>query len=168
MCRNYERRGTKSGHDRQVPVLPELLSALPRLKAKSPCSKDNDPVFPDADGKHRRKTYAWSQTVHDIADGTGVARDGMRRWGHLTRHTFATQWLLAGGTDTILAKILGHVDTSLIHRVYAHFCDFDLVDAAAKIDLRLATKATKKATKKGSSAVVTRETKTTRGNAVGQ
>lgn len=46
--------------------------------------------------------------------------------------------------DTILSKILGHVDTSLVHRVYIHFCDFDLVDAAAKIDLRLATKATQK------------------------
>jgi integrase len=28
VCRNYDRRGTKSGHDRQVPMLAELLSAL--------------------------------------------------------------------------------------------------------------------------------------------
>jgi hypothetical protein len=53
----------------------------------------------------------------------------MARWVHGTRHFYATQWLLRGGSDSILSSILGHRDTTLIHQVYAHFCDLDLVRA---------------------------------------
>ena len=141
VCRSYDRRGTKSGHDRTVPMSVELLAALRKWKAKSPYSKDADPVFPDADGKHRTESFSWSQMVHRIAVGAEVARPGMRRWGHLTRHTFATQWLLAGGSDTILARILGHRDTSLIHAVYSHFCELDFVAAIDRIGFTLEPKA---------------------------
>jgi integrase len=55
-----------------------------------------------------------------------VLRPELSRFGHLTRHTFATMYLRAGGSDVMLSKILGHVDTRLIHRVYAHFTAGDL------------------------------------------
>ena len=75
--------------------------------------------------------------VREAAKGAGCAREGMRRWGHMTRHTYATAWLLAGGSDTLLARWLGHKDTSLIHQVYSHFCDFDYVAAMDKVGLSL-------------------------------
>ena len=140
VCRNYDRRGTKSGHDRSVPIVAELGAALRKWKAKSPYSKEADPVFPGADGKHRRESYDLAEMVHGAAVGAGVARPGMRRWGHLTRHTFATQWLLSGGSDSMLARILGHRDTTLIHAVYSHFCDLDFVAAVDRIGLTLEPK----------------------------
>lgn len=157
VCRSYSRRGTKSGYDRQVPIFPELVPELRKWKVKSPCSKDDDPVFPDEDGRHRRASFCWSKMVQRIAVGAEVARPCMRRWGHMTRHVFATQWLLEGGSDALLAKILGHVDTSLVHRVYAHFCDFDLVNAANRISLSLSGKATTKATTERLFGVAPRE-----------
>ncbi|MCP4676507.1 MAG: hypothetical protein GY854_13535 [Deltaproteobacteria bacterium] len=45
-----------------------------------------------------------------------------------------------GGSDAILAKVLGHRDTSLIHTVYSHFTDDDLVGAIDRINLHKATK----------------------------
>ncbi len=63
-----------------------------------------------------------------------------RAEGHLTRHTFATQWLLAGGSDTILARILGHSNTTLIHEAYSHFCDLDFVAAIDRLGFTLEPK----------------------------
>jgi len=140
VCRSYSRRGTKSGQDRSVPMPLEFVKSLRDWKAASPLSKETDPIFPSPDGQHREESFSWSQMVHRIAVGAKVDRPGMRRWGHLTRHYFATQWLLAGGSDAILARVLGHRDTNLIHQVYSHFCDFDFVTAVDRINLSLATK----------------------------
>jgi integrase len=164
VCRSYSRRGTKSGKDRSVPMPLELVKSLRDWKAASPSSKETDPVFPNADGKHREESFSWSQMVHRIAVGAEVDRPGMKRWGHLTRHTFATQWLLAGGSDAILARILGHRDTNLIHAVYSHFCDLDFVNAVDRIDLSLATKP---ATILGLPGVVSSKTTSTPEHAIG-
>ena len=60
------------------------------------------------------------------AKGAKVLRLELSRFGHLTRHTFATLYLRAGGSEVLLAKILGHADTRLVHRFYSHFCANDL------------------------------------------
>lgn len=140
VCRNYSRPGTKSGESRTVPLPAELVQALRKWKAASPYSKETEPVFSDADGAHRKESYNWSDMVREAARGAGCAREGMRRWGHMTRHTYATAWLLAGGSDTLLARWLGHRDTALIHRVYSHFCDFDYVAAMDRVGLTLKPK----------------------------
>jgi integrase len=140
VCRSYERRGTKSGEDRTVPMPVELVRVLREWKAKSPFSRETDLCFPAADGICRKEHFSWSDVVHRIAVGADVARPGMSRWGHGTRHFYATQWLLQGGSDTILAKILGHRDTMLIHAVYSHFCDLDFVRALDRIGFTLEPK----------------------------
>src|SRR5262249_9260156 len=40
-------------------------------------------------------------------------------WYQATRHTFASQWVLAGGSITRLSKILGHSSVEVTER-YAH------------------------------------------------
>ena len=39
-------------------------------------------------------------------------------------------------------RILGHVDTTLIHKVYSHFCNDDLVDAMDRIGFSVRTRPT--------------------------
>ncbi len=141
VCRNYDRKGTKSGEfeERLVPITKELLSSLKVWKTQTPYSKDSDPVFPSADGSVRKPSFSWATFVHRVAIGAGVDKPNMSRWGHATRHFFATQWLLRKGSDALLAKILGHRDTSLIHRVYSHFRPNDLIEAIDELDFNLAT-----------------------------
>jgi len=143
VCRNYNRKGTKSGEDRTVPISSELLSALREWKAMTPYSRDTDAVFPDPDGRVRTENFHWNRYVQGLAETASVDRPGLRRYGHQTRHYFATQWLLQGGSDTILAKILGHRDTSLIHSTYSHFCDDDLTQAMDRIGFSVTKPVTK-------------------------
>jgi integrase len=140
VCRTYDRRGTKSGEDRTAPMNKELLVELQKWKAKSPYSKDTDPVFPTSKGQIKKESFSWNEYVKRLAVAAGVDRPGLSRYGHQTRHFFATQWLLQGGSDTLLARILGHRDTMLIHTVYSHFTNEDLVAAMDRIDFSLVTK----------------------------
>lgn len=137
VSRNYDRRGTKSGKDRVVPMPVELTARLRKWKAASPWSQDNDPVFASNSGKNRTVKFNWSNYVRLTASTAGVLRPGMTRLGHGTRHYYATQWLLNGGSAEMLARILGHSDTSLICQVYSHFQDADFVSAVDRLSLSL-------------------------------
>jgi integrase len=137
VSRSYDRRGTKSGKDRVVPLPADLAARLKRWKAASPKSQEHDPVFPDDRGRLRLKSFLWPVYVRQVANAAGTLRPGMKRLGHGTRHYYATQWLLNGGSAELLARILGHVDTSLICRVYSHFQDADFVAAIDRLGLSL-------------------------------
>lgn len=137
VSRNYDRRGTKSGKDRVVPMTAGLTARLRQWRAASPCSKEHDPVFPDDRGRVRTRNDRWSSDMKKCAVAAGCWRPEMKRPGHLTRHYFATQWLLSGGSAEQLARVLGHVDTSLICRVYSHFQDGDFVTTVDRIGLSL-------------------------------
>ncbi|MBN8901126.1 MAG: tyrosine-type recombinase/integrase, partial [Rhodospirillales bacterium] len=43
-----------------------------------------------------------------------------RAFAYACRHTFATAALTAGEPDAIVAELLGHTDTKMIHAHYAH------------------------------------------------
>jgi integrase len=122
---NYDRK-PKSGKSRVVPIEASLGTSLKVWKAQSPYSKDKDFVFPTPEGAMRAEGAHWAAFVKRTAQKAGVLRPGLSRFGHLTRHTFATLYLRAGGSDVLLAKMLGHKDTRLVHQVYAHFCADDL------------------------------------------
>ena len=122
---NYDRK-PKSGKSRVVPIEASLGSSLKKWKAQSAYSQDADFVFPTPEGEMRAEGAHWAAFVKRTADKAKVLRPGLSRFGHLTRHTFATLYLRAGGSDVLLAKMLGHKDTRLVHQVYAHFCADDL------------------------------------------
>jgi integrase len=135
VCRTYDRRETKSGEDRSVPLPVALVTALRTWKASSPYKRDHHPCFPTSDGEHRGECWGWSETVKRVALGAGVARPGMKRWGHLTRHSYATAFLLKGGRAPVLARILGHAGVDLIFKTYSHIGETDLLDEINRIGL---------------------------------
>ena len=141
--RNYDRR-PKSGESRVVPIEPSLASTLKKWKAESPYSKEPDLVFPGPEGELRSEGYHWAKLVKNAADKAGVLRPGLKRFGHLTRHCFASHYLKAGGSDIMLARMLGHQGTDLIHTVYAHFVSDDLAADMARCGFSLGVKEEKK------------------------
>lgn len=62
-------------------------------------------------------------------------RLGKRMTAKGLRHTYATRALLAGEPDTVVAALLGHSSTAMIHRHYSHVNAMgrQLRDAAARI-----------------------------------
>lgn len=136
--RNYDRR-PKSGESRIVPIEPTLAVTLRKWKAESPYSKDADLVFPSPDGEMRAEGYHWAKLVKNAAEKAGVLRPELKRFGHLTRHCFASHYLKAGGSDVMLARMLGHRGTDLIHKVYAHFVSDDLAADMARCGFSLGT-----------------------------
>lgn len=137
--RNYERR-PKSGESRIVPIEPTLAVTLKKWKAESPFSKDTDLVFPSPNGEMRKEGYHWANIVKNAADKAGVLRPGLKRFGHLTRHCFASHYLKQGGSDIMLARMLGHKGTDLIHNVYAHFVSDDLAADMARCGFSMGIK----------------------------
>jgi integrase len=137
VSRSYDRRGTKSGKDRVVPLTAGLAARLREWKAASPFSKEHDPVFPDDCGRVHTENYEWSKRVRATAKAVDAVRPEMHRFGHMTRHFYTSQALLGGASPVQLARWLGHADVSLISKVYAHFGADDDVAAIDRIGISL-------------------------------
>ena len=56
--------------------------------------------------------------LRETLDHLGLARPGLR-WNQATRHTFASRWVLSGGSIEKLKEILGHYSVVMTER-YAH------------------------------------------------
>jgi integrase len=56
--------------------------------------------------------------LRPVLKALGLARPGLG-WYEATRHTFASQWVLAGGSIEKLKEILGHYSVVMTER-YAH------------------------------------------------
>lgn len=62
----------------------------------------------------------WRRVVERVlaAGGRRITPCGMR-------HTFASNLLIAGVSDTKVGRWLGHADTRMVHRHYGHLLAFD-------------------------------------------
>ncbi len=96
----------KSGKPREVPIGDDLAVLLARLPRRSRY------VFPSRSGTRYRY---WPQLQFDRA----AAAAGLDGGPHTLRHTYATEFLAAGGSLPMLAQILGHSDERTT-RLYAH------------------------------------------------
>lgn len=125
----------KDKDSRVVPILDGLLPVLTAWKLRTggegrvipPLRRDGTKV-----DKHTPGTY-----LRATLDKLGLARPGLG-WYEATRHTFASQWVLAGGSIEKLSKVLGHYSVVLTER-YVHlrpdlFATRDL--ATIPLDLR--------------------------------
>jgi integrase/recombinase XerD len=111
----------KGRKQRKVPLSTELRKVLFRFsKVKTETGLTSDLMFPERGGgkwEHRnarRSYYCWLKAL------------GLRQSGfHLLRHTFATQYLRAGGEVVRLSIILGHSEVSTTMK-YLHLLTEDL------------------------------------------
>jgi integrase len=117
----------KDKESRIVPILDSLLPILTAWKLKSggegrmvpPLRCDGGKVDKHTPGNHLRAALA----ELDLArPGFGLPLAGERPkklWYWCTRHTFASQWVMAGGSIEKLKEILGHYSVVVTER-YAH------------------------------------------------
>ena len=138
---------TKSGDVRRVPLLSALLPILRawRLFNALPI------VFPNEAGEvFGPSARAFQEVLHRVLDRGGfpkVLRGGKQRAFlrfHDLRHTFASQWMMRGGTVYKLQKILGHKSPQMTAR-YSHLApdafteDFDrfgpVVETGVVVDM---------------------------------
>jgi integrase len=66
------------------------------------------------------------QLLRNLARDAGIKK---RVHPHLLRHSYATNFLKAGGDSVVLAKILGHSSLAMIQKHYAHLVVGDVHDA---------------------------------------
>lgn len=114
----HEQRGkshTKDREGRMVPILDGLLPVLEAWKSKSagelviPSMRiDGEAISRHTPGRHIARVLA----------ELGLERPGLG-WYEATRHTFASQWVMAGGSIEQLREILGHYSVVMTER-YAH------------------------------------------------
>jgi integrase len=114
----------KDDEARTVPVINDLLPLLAAYKLKT---GGKGRLFqPDRPGRRAGRngapsTFMRITTLHNALD-EALAECGLPAdltWYQATRHTFASHWVMGGGSLEKLAHILGHSSTEVTKR-YAH------------------------------------------------
>ncbi len=113
--RNREDFRTKSGDERSVPLVPTALEALERLRAE----RDGEAYGPVLRGK-KGGPLNGNQFTRRFKHYVREAKLNDRLREHDLRHTCGA-WLAQQGVSLqIIAAILGHSDTRITERHYAH------------------------------------------------
>lgn len=106
----------KDGDSRIVPVLDALLPILSEWKLKAGAKAR---VIPPLRCDARKIDKATpGNYLHPVLERLKLAQPGLG-WYQATRHTFASQWVLAGNSIEKLCAILGHYSVVMTER-YAH------------------------------------------------
>jgi len=115
-------RKSKSGKGRHVPLTTEgaeLFASVCLGKVGS------NLAFTRADGSGWGKNYQ----VRPLLEASNVAKIEPAIGFHELRHTYASFLANAGADLLTISKLLGHADTRITARHYAHLCDKTLANA---------------------------------------
>ena len=128
--RSYDRKYTKGGRIRRVPILDPLMPVLREWKRRHPGTL----VFTNQRGNLLGpSSRAFQEVLHrvlDRAEFDSPEINGKRQWYitfHDLRHTFASHWVMNGGDVFKLQKILGHRSIEMTMR-YAHLAPHAFAD----------------------------------------
>lgn len=115
VARNYDRT-PKSGKARHLPIASEFLPLLIEWRARCPQTPEQlvCPVCFNGRWQMAKKSPAGLLPILETAR---IARPAAP-W-HALRHTFASQFIMAGGNILTLQRLLGHADVQTT-QVYAH------------------------------------------------
>lgn len=117
---------SKSGRPRHVPLNDEGVTLFQKLVA----GKTGEVlVFQKADGS------AWGKNHHVrmLAEACKAAKVRPAIAFHELRHTYASHLAQAGVDLLTISKLLGHADTRITSRHYAHLADKTLAQAVTKL-----------------------------------
>lgn len=128
VSRNYDHANnlfttTKTGEERTVyfnqalvPVLKEQIAIARMRRIKHNLNREDPLLFVRKTGKPISLTL-FSKYLNQIE------LPGKKVTSHIFRHTFITKAVENGISKDIIAKQVGHTDTKMIDKVYAHFTD---------------------------------------------
>jgi integrase len=118
LTRTLSEPKTKNGV-RRVPLTPDMVSFLRRLKLASKFSKETDFVFTTTGRamSHRNIQCRGFEPARDEAGLPGTLTF------HSLRHAFASRCASRGVPITTLSEVMGHGDMTVTLRVYSHLFD---------------------------------------------
>lgn len=104
----------KTGKPRLIVLNEEATQIIERLIKIRP----EGPLFRTTHGapQRPRSILRW---LYNRSRGRG----GIRKMPYSYRHSYATQALVNGIPDAVVAQLMGHSDTRMIHQHYAHLSD---------------------------------------------
>lgn len=116
----------KDGEARDIPVCAALLAILKQHRMTEGYLLQAEEGRP---GRPRGGTgwvyrydpkKVWARIIKEVvkAGGRAITMYGMR-------HSFASNFLIAGVSDVKVSRWLGHADTRMIHRHYGHLLSYD-------------------------------------------
>ena len=114
---------------RLVPMEPELVRELLAWQARSPWTRDDDPVICTAEGKPTDERNL-RRALDEAKVDAGLSGGEQRLSWHSLRHSAGSFLVVAGLPITTVARMLGHSDPSFTLACYAR----DARDEAAFID----------------------------------
>lgn len=109
----------KDGEARSVPVPERLRVILVQYRRKEGYILQPAKAMPKRGGSKRVYRYdpkkVWLRVVAKVVQAgvKSITPNGMR-------HSFASNLLMAGVSDVLVARWLGHADTSMVHERYGH------------------------------------------------
>ena len=113
--------GTKNSEIREVPMIPDMLQLLERLRAERPKIQPSDPVM---------KVRECQKAMDRAAKIVGMTRITH----HDLRHLFATRCIESGVDIPTVSRWLGHKDGgALAMKGYGHLRDQHSVEMAQKV-----------------------------------
>ena len=115
-------RPSKTAKGRHVPLSPEGVALF---DAAALGKKTTDRVFVRSDGSAWRKNHH----VRSLLAACAIAKIEPAITFHELRHTYASLLAQAGADLLTISKLLGHADTRITSRHYAHLCDKTLAIA---------------------------------------
>ena len=116
----------KSGKGRHIPLPPEGLAFFESLTAGKTGA---DFVFIRRNGRQWTK----NDQQRPMKEACRKANIELAIGFHELRHTYASMLAQRGIDLLTISKLLGHADTRVTSRHYAHLCDTTLRDAVAKL-----------------------------------
>jgi len=113
---------SKSGKSRHIPL---NGSGVALFKALTTGRLSDAPMFARADGESWGKNHQ----QRPLAEACKRAKMTPPLRFHETRHSYASALAQAGADLLTISKLLGHADTRITSRHYAHLCDKTLANA---------------------------------------
>jgi len=109
----------KDGEERAIPLQTDLAALLRRHRKAQGYILEPKRPMPGRGGKKHTYRYdpqaIWERVIRKVVEqgGKAISPHGMR-------HSFASNLLMAGVSDVLVARWLGHADTSMLHQRYGH------------------------------------------------
>jgi integrase len=114
-------RATKGGKARHVVLTDDGVVLFRRLAMGKPC---DDLLLSRPDGKRWGRTHA----QRPLTQACKVARISPAASFHVLRHTYASHLVMAGAPLQVVAANLGHADTRMTEKHYAHLAPSYVAD----------------------------------------
>ncbi len=109
----------KDGEARAIPIQTDLAALLRRYRKASGYILEPKSAKPRHGGKKHTYRYdpqrIWNRILKKVE-----AAGGKRISPHGMRHSFASNLLMAGVSDVLVSRWLGHANTAMVHQHYGH------------------------------------------------